>query len=227
MVLAGKIFRLREPLSLRNIAFKLKDLKREESFDKDPYHFKLITEVKDIGLGANSLRGILSQDFLTYIYHRGETIPAPRTVESTFAFTEHRGRVLLTVLEKKRMANNIANLFSEALFITKGGIVEARIPPENLRKFHEENREATKVIFFDDVDIPNIEKLSLYGESLANTGLYEDYLSHGYLWYVVVTSRSHGIVVGVTRDGVVTVFSKIEKSDYLNFVESEVFPLIP
>ncbi|MEM3047314.1 MAG: hypothetical protein QW057_09590, partial [Candidatus Bathyarchaeia archaeon] len=141
MVVAGKVFKLREPQPLSTIGSKLRAFRREDAFDEDPYHFKLISEIRDLALGPESLRGVLSQDFLGYVFHHGERIPTPRTVESTFAFSQHRDRVFLTVLEKKRLANAVANLMSEILFITPGYIVEARIPPEALRKYHEQNPE--------------------------------------------------------------------------------------
>lgn len=128
-------------------------------------------------------------------------------------------------MERKFVANNIANRISEILFSTSGYITEVKIAPEVFRKFHEQNPEDTKVIFFDNVDIPNISKLSLYGSELLNTALYNDYCSHGNIWYIVATKKS-GNTVGITRRGIVTVFSNIEKEGYINFVANEVFPLI-
>jgi len=98
--------------------------------------------------------------------------------------------------------------------------------PETLRRFHEANPEDTKVIFFDGVDIPNINKLSLYGSGLADTSLYNDYLSHGAIWYIVFKSRRYGIVAGVTRSSVVTSFSEIQTPEFLGYIKEEVFPLI-
>ena len=96
MVVAGKVFRLRESQPLPTIGAKLKAFAREEAFDEDPHHFKLVTEVRDLALGPESLRGVLSQDFLGYVFHHGERIPTPRTVESTFSFSQHGDRVFLT-----------------------------------------------------------------------------------------------------------------------------------
>lgn len=226
MVTPGKIFKLREPVSLQTLGGKLKDFKREEAFDEDPYHFTLLTEIQDLRLDGNALHGVFSQDLLTYVYHRGERIPVPRTVETFFAFNRHQDRVLLTVLEKKLRANNIANQLSEIIFITAGHIAEARIPPEVLRSFHEQNAEDTKIVFFDDVDIPNISKLSLYGSGLLNTALYNDYLRHGNVWYVVIKSKRHGHIAGVTRNGVVVIFNRVDKDEYLRYIADEVFPII-
>ena len=89
-----------------------------------------------------------------------------------------------------------------------------------------ENFEMTKILFFDDIDLPNISKLSLYGEGLGATKLYNDYLGHGKIWYAVVKSQRYGYVVGVTRNCVVTVFSRTELPDFKGYVRNEILPLI-
>jgi hypothetical protein len=130
------------------------------------------------------------------------------------------------VVEKKRVANLIANKLSEILFEKAGAIVEARIPPETLREFHLKNKEDTKITFFDNVDIPNVDKLSLYGPDLINTSLFEDYSKHGDLWYVVARSKETGYVVGITRDASVTIFNLAEKQRYTEYVAKEIYPVI-
>jgi hypothetical protein len=115
---------------------------------------------------------------------------------------------------------------SKAVFMSLGQVVEARIDPETLRKFHEANFEDTKVIFYSDVDLPNISKLSLYGAELGNTSLYSDYLTHGKLWYIVFKSKGYGYVFGLTRNCILTGFSKMELSEFKNFLESQVLPLV-
>jgi hypothetical protein len=107
-----------------------------------------------------------------------------------------------------------------------GSIVEARIPPETLSDFHHKNPEDTKITFFDNVDIPNVNKLSLYGPDLINTSLFEDYTKHGDLWYVVARSKETGYVVGVTRDASVTIFNLADKNKYVEYVSKEIYPII-
>lgn len=92
-----------------------------------------------------------------HILHRGKIISLPRTVEAVFSFAEHENVMYLTIVEKKRLANFIANKLSEILFEKVGGIVEARISPETLREFHLKNPEDMKITFFDNVDIPNVK----------------------------------------------------------------------
>jgi hypothetical protein len=226
MVVAGKIFRLSELLALDEIASRLENYHFEEDYEEGDYKFTLLTEVVGLLPKKNTLSGVYSHDYVLHVFHRGKVAPLPRTVEALFSFSQVEDTTFLTVVEKKRVANFIANKLSEILFEKAGGIVEARIPPETLREFHLKNPEDTKITFFDNVDIPNVNKLSLYGPDLINTSLFEDYTKHGDLWYVVARSKETGYVVGVTRDVSVTIFNLADKNKYVEYVNKEIYPLI-
>lgn len=226
MVVAGKIFRLTEPLSLEEIVSKLDGLHVEEDYEEGDSKFKLITEVVSLLNKEKMLRGIYSHDYVLHVFHRGKVEALPQTVEALFSFAEHKSCVFLTIVEKKRLANFIANKLSETMFEKIGGVLEAKIPPETLRGYHLKNPEDTKITFFDNVDIPNVNKLSLYGPDLVNTSLFEDYAKHGDLWYVVARSKAFGYVVGITRDASVTIFNLAEKDKYVDYVRKEIYPLV-
>ena len=226
MVLAGKVFLIREKVDLGLLADKLKAYRVEQQTSVEEQSFELLSEVKDLSMGKGTLEATFSFDQVFVIRHRGKAIPVPRTYEAPFSFDTHKDRVFLTIYEKKTRANNIANEMSKALFMSLGQVVEARIDPETLKKFHEENFDDTKIIFFDDVDLPNISKLSLYGSALGVTNLYNEYLEHGKLWYTVIKSKKYGYVVGVTRNAVVTVFSRLEMPDFKTYIRGEIIPLI-
>ena len=226
MVTAGKVFRLVEPQALEDLASKIGGYRREEQHEEGDYKFSLITEIVGLMPSPNTLTGIYSHDYVTHVFHRGKIVPLPRTVEAMFSFARHEERVLLTVVEKKIRANFIANRFSQTIYERAGHIAEARIPPETLRDFHLKNPDDTKVTFFDNVDIPNVNKLSLYGPDLIGTALFEDYCKRGNLWYIVARSREYGYVVGVTRDASVTIFNIADKKKYIEYVAKEIYPLI-
>ena len=145
MVVAGKIFRLSEPLSIAEIASRLEDYHTEESYEEGDYKFTLVTEVVGLLPKENILRGVYSHDYVLHVFHRGKVAPLPRTVEALFSFTQREGITFLAVVEKKRLANFIANKLSEILFEKMGGILEAKIPPEILKEFHLKNPEDTKI----------------------------------------------------------------------------------
>ncbi|RLG92855.1 MAG: hypothetical protein DRO36_00440 [Candidatus Hecatellales archaeon] len=226
MVLAGKIFRLKEKVSLKDLAEKLKGFKVEETYRENGFQLTLTTEIKELNHKENLIEGKILRDEIIHLRQKDQIKPFPKTVEAPFTLHECKNTILMTILGKKWKANSLANLFSEKIFGFMGFVLEVRIPPENLKKYHEENPEGTKVIFFNDVNLPNVKKLSLYGADLKNSTLYKDFLSHGNMWYVVVTSKRYGYVVGLTGNGIVTVFNQISVKDFLAYVREEVFPLI-
>ena len=226
MVTAGKVFKLVEPTPLPELASKLGGYRREEAYEEGDYKFTLVTEIMNLLPRENAIAGIYSHDYVLHVFHRGKVVPLPRTVEALFSFAQQEKQLFLTVVEKKRLANFIANKLSDLLYGKTGQIVEARIVPETLRSFHTKNPEDTKITFFDNVDIPNVDKLSLYGPDLIGTTLFEEYCKHGDLWYVVARSREYGYVVGITRDASVTVFNLTNKNKYLEYVAKEIYPLI-
>ena len=105
-------------------------------------------------------------------------------------------------------------------------IREIRITSETLQELHESNPKATNLIWFDNVDIPGVDKLCLSGSGLADTGLYKDYLDHGMIWYVVFTSQQKGYTVGITRNSVITNFSKSTMEEFIQFVREDILKLV-
>ena len=226
MVLAAKLFVVKEEKDLPLLATKLKNFKLEQEMRVEEQSFNLLSEISDMSISKDTLEGTFSFDTVFTVNQRGNSIPVTRTFQAPFTFNLFGENLYLTIFEKKSRANNVANEMSKALFMSLGQIVEARIPPEVLKRFHEENFENTKILFFDSVDLPNISKLSLYGEALGSTTLYNDYLEHGQIWYAVVKSRKFGYVVGVTRNAVVTCFSRADLPEFKTYVKAEILPLL-
>ena len=226
MVVAGKIFKFSNKMLMEDVGSKLDGYRNEGTYEEEGYNLQLLTEITGLLPKGNTLTGVYSHDYVMHVFHRGKVVPLPRTVEAIFSFTHTEKTTFLAVVEKKRVANFVANKLSEILFEKVGGIVEARIPPETLRSFHLKNPEDTKITFFDNVDIPNVNKLSLYGPDLVNAQLFEDYTKHGDLWYVVARSKKTGYIVGVTRDASVTIFNLGDKNKYVEYVSQEIYPLI-
>jgi hypothetical protein len=226
LVLAAKVFVVKEERNLPLVASKLKDFKLEQEVRIEGDSFKLLSEVTDLDISQESLQGTFSFDSVFQVNQHGKQVSMIRTYEAPFMFDLYGKDLFLSIFDKKSRANNIASEMSKALFMSLGQIVEGRIQPEILKRYHEENMDETKILFFDDVDLPNISKLSLYGEGLGSTALYNDYLTHGKIWYAVVKSRNYGYVVGVTRNCVVTVFSRTDLPEFKKFVRSEILSLI-
>ena len=225
MVVTGKVFRLVEALPLPEIASRLKGYRVEKTAQEGEQSFTLITEVTELSVGEGIVSGVYAEDYLMHVFHRGRSYAVPRTLSAYFGFMEHDGRIFLAVLEKKLRANRIAKRLGLVLFGRKGMIAEARIPPERLAEFHTRNPKESKVIYFDNLDAPNITKVAIYGPDLVETELFKHYMSRGDLWYVVAKAEKYDYVVGVTRDACVVIFNTRDKNSYLEYVRREILPM--
>ena len=234
MVLPAKMFEIKGDASLQDIYDGLRGLREEEPFEgSDGQTLSLVTEVLDLELGEDRVSGVFSRDYVRTRTYRRRAVEAPTTEEAPFWAVPHGGRMFLMVVApsvargvKKMLTGHVANRLSEALFGRVGFIVEARIPHETLVALHESNPQATKLIWFDDVDIPAVEKLCLAGSGLADTGLYREYLQHGKIWYVVFEGQKRGVTVGITRGGVVTLFSRSSLDEFVRYITEDLLGLV-
>lgn len=213
---------------------KLKDYREEESYKTEKgENLNLVTEILDLQLTEHSIFGVFSKDFVRRRFYRRSLLETPTTEESLFWIRPFHERVFIIVSApsvargvKKLLTNYVANKLSKVLFITPHAIVESEIPHANLKRLHESNPQATKLIWFDQVDIPGVSKLCLAGSDLADTDLYQEYLNHGKIWYVVFEVQKRGIVVGITRNCVVTLFSKSTMEEFVDYILKELLVLV-
>jgi len=234
MVLPAKIFEIKEEVNFGLMIQKLKNFREDESYEKnDGETVNLITEILDLDLNENLISGVFSTDFVRIRYYRRKLVETPVTEEAQFWITRYEDRTFLIVVApsvargvKKLLTNHVANKLSKILFITSRSIVEVRIPHETLRELHESTPQATRLIWFDQIDIPGVEKLCLAGSDLVDTQLYQDYLKHGQIWYVVFEAQNRGLTMGITRNSVVTLFSKSTKEELVTQIQEDLLKLI-
>ena len=234
MVIPVKAFEIKEDADDKFLFDRLNGYRLEETMElSDGQNLTLITEVLDLEQEERVIRGVFSKDIVRERLYRRKLIENPTTEEALFWIIPSQDRRFLIVSApsvargvKKLLSNHVANILSEILFNTIGAIVEVRIPSETLVALHESNPQATNLIWFDDVDIPGVNKLCLAGESLSDTNLYRDYLNHGNIWYVVFGIKKRGITVGVTRSCVVTLFSKLTVEEFVQCVTEDLLTLV-
>jgi hypothetical protein len=234
MVLPAKIFEIIEETNFGLTTQKLKDFHEQENYEtSEGKTITLETKILDLTLKENLISGVFSADFMQSRYYRRQLTESPVTEEATFWITRFQNRTFLIVMApsvargvKKLLSSHVANKLSKILFITPRAILETTIPHDTLKTLHESNPQATRLIWFDQVDIPGVEKLCLAGSDLADTQLYQDYLSHGQIWYVVFEAQKRGLTMGITRNSVVTLFSKSTKDDLINYIREDLLTLI-
>lgn len=234
LVLPAKIFEIKEDINLLLAAQKLKHFREEETYiTVNGESLSLVSEILDLKMGDDIISGVFSRDFVRSRVYRRRVVEIPVTEESPFWIKRFNNRYFLVVLApstarglRKLLTNYVANKLNKLLFIRPNVIVEVEIPHEKLKALHESNPQATKLIWFDNVDIPGVEKLCLAGSDLVDTSLYQEYLKHGKIWYVVFELQRRGIVVGITRNCVITLFSKSSLDEFVNYIMEEILPLI-
>ena len=235
LVLPAKIFEFTEDAIALPTIYQL----LSEYHDEDQYTLVngkttiLVSEVLELQQDGNSISGIFSRDFITPRQYRRDLVEIPVTEEAPFWIKSFDTKTYLIVMApsvargvRKLLTSHVANKLSDVIFLKPWSIREARLSPETLKELHESNPQATKLIWFDDVDIPSVDKLCLAGSSLADTKLYQEYLQHGTIWYVVFEVQRRQIVVGITRNCVVTLFSKSTVDDFINYLLDDLIPLI-
>ncbi|RLF06098.1 MAG: hypothetical protein DRK00_02625 [Thermoprotei archaeon] len=225
MPLAIKVFELVEPLSLEELALRLRGYGVLEVEEVEGREYEVGFRVEELEIREGELRGVFEESFIASLSYRGEEVRVPVSIQTDFRFVEREGRKFLIVAAKKARANRVASRISAAISARRGAIIEAHLREEDLRKLYEERPSAVKVVVFTDVRLPDVDKLTLYGSQLAESGLYNDYLRLGRVWYAVFESEG-GLVVGVTRNCIITFFSKIDPEEAFGFVKKEILPLI-
>ncbi len=234
MVLPVKVFEIKENVDFGLMVQKLKNFREEETFEAESgQQVSLVTEVLDLKVEGEVVSGVFSRDYVGARFYRRELVQTLGTEEAPFWIVPYSNRLFLIVLApsvargvKKLLTGTVANKISQILFIQVGAVVEVNITSETLRELHEANPAATKLIWFDNVDIPGVEKLCLAGSDVADTALYKEYLRHGQIWYVVFEAQRRGIVVGITRNCTVTLFSKSTINELIQYIQQDILKLI-
>jgi hypothetical protein len=234
LVLPAKIFEIKEEVDMELVVGKLKDFREEEHYETENGEtVTLMSQVLDLKLKGNSISGVFAKDFIGRRFYRRKMVETPVTEEAPFWVKTYKGRVFVMVSApsvargvKKLLTNYVANKLSKILFISPHAIVQVKLPHLTLQKLHESNPQATKLIWFDEFDIPGVEKLCLAGPDVVDSQLYHDYLEHGKIWYVVFEVQKRGIVVGITRNCVITLFSKSSTEEFIDYILEDLLPLV-
>ncbi len=227
MVLPVKVFEIR---SLEgNPLDKLTGWREVESVEGED-DLQLVTEIIEVKEKEGIISGIYTKDFYREHTYRRRVMSNPQTEEAPFWILKHGDRHFLVVMAPS-VARGVKKLLSNHVAVALGNVLnadvrEAKISHETLLRLHESNPQATNLIWFDNVDLPGVDKLCLSGQGLADTGMYKEYIDHGMIWYVVFTSQPRNYTIGITRGVVITNFSKCTPDEYIDFVGDTILKLI-
>ncbi len=226
MVVSGKVFRSSKPTSLSEVALKLNGYKVPvEPPQGAPEGIQFYSEVRQLAVQDNRLRGVYSYDDLIFVDFHGKEVGVPITRDAPFEFVQSPTGLYLIVVAKKWRANSVSRRLNDVIYVTRE-IRPISVDPAAMAKLVEERTENQVVTFFDNLNL-NVDKLSLYGQSLPETGVYRQYASSGGIWYTVARSKRFGYVVGLGRNGVVVGFGLKDPEKFFEYVREEVLPALP
>ena len=224
MPMSAKIFLYQEDVALKEIAEALRTWREEETFEAPGEDYGLLANVENVEYDEDELHGIYMYDSVTVHTWRGAVRPTPFTTEAPFVFTEQEGQRFVIVMAPKGVANRVANRLSTIIHGEQGAIVEPMIRTDNFNDF-QAGTEATKIMLFDDIDLPNVDKGTLYGENVQQTDLYGNFVAHGRPWYMVSKTKQRGWTVGIVRDGTIVVFNTVDGEAFVEFLKEKIFPM--
>ncbi|MFW6117704.1 MAG: hypothetical protein ACOC6G_03875 [Thermoproteota archaeon] len=190
LVLPTRVFKITEEVDFESLVQDLKGFRQEKPHEKeDGGTVSLVSEVLDLEVKEDLVYEVFSQDFVSKVRYRRQMTESLITQEAPFWIKDHEGNPVLLVQApstgSELIAPSVASKLAENLFSGRGSVVEGRISHDTLKDLHEANPEATKLIWFDQVDLPGIGKQCLAGSDVADTDLYRRYLKNGKIWYVV------------------------------------------
>ena len=228
MPISAKIFLHQESLPFEDIAEKLKAWSEEETFEAAPGEdYTLLANIMEAEHNDEELSGIYAYDSVATHIWRGEVSYTPFTTTAPFIFTEKDEQRFLIVLAPKSIANRVANKLSMILHGVQGAIIEPVIRTASFDEF-QSGTETTKIMLFDDIDIPNLDKATLYGGDGGNvqqTNLYGNFVAHGRPWYMVSKTKGRGWTVGIVRDATIVVFNTVSIEHFVEFLKEKIFPM--
>ncbi|MBU0777647.1 hypothetical protein KKF82_05275 [Patescibacteria group bacterium] len=224
MPTSGKILRYREDLTLEEMQEKLQGYEYVLNVDDGEYQGDLVSNIEHLMIGDDELAGLFRFDTLTAVHHRSGVKVFAKTTDAPFIFLKYEGEILLVVRAKKSIANSVANSLSMILHGELGTITEITLDSGALEAFCS-RAETTKVLLLQDLTIPNLNKLTLYGADVLQTDLHGEFRGEGAPHYFVAKTKS-GHTVGIVDDASVTMFDSVDSSQYQAFLEEEIFPML-
>lgn len=228
MPTAGKLFLYVEDLSLEKIHEALDGWSESLEYDDENLQTTLITDIvnlSDVDEDSTDLSGVIRGDGVEMMHHRTGPRHVAYTTSTRFQFFSQDGRNYVILMAAKQTANNVANKLSLILHDEVAAITVPKLNPRKLREFCE-GSEAIKVLLFDDMDIPNMEKATLYGPNITQVNLYGQFVDSGQYRYSV-SKLKDGYTVGIVADASVCIFNTLDTTqDYIDFVKANIVPMV-
>jgi hypothetical protein len=201
----------------------VRPVERTEVIDRET--FRLKTSFENLKSEGDQASGDVVHDIVITIPYRDTFQHVRTTMEGSFVFDlESKMRPHLFIFGKEQ--DTISGVLDTALFGGDRGIAFTSIAPPKILQFTKSH--AAKILWasFKGLNIPNLNKSSLWGPDLATTQDYDRYCAHGQNHYVMIELKGQHWVVAIGSDGKAIMYSKVSQADFLEFLKTEVVPIL-
>ncbi len=79
------------------------------------------------------------------------------------------------------------------------------------------------MVVFGSIKLPSLNKVTLYGEDLVNSKVLKQYFKLGREQYVMFEEEE--AVIGISVEGVVTLFTKASQEKIIDIIYKKIIPL--
>jgi hypothetical protein len=211
-----KIIQVLKSRDVRNIT-------RREKWGNES--LELRTSVEEVHADGSDLSGVLRYDVVTPIPFRGAVQYVRQTIESKFTFDfRSKMRPFLIIFESNQ--DQMAGILNSAVFGNDRGISNGSISPDKLKEFAEKNSVRMPVVSWKGLDIPNLDKSVLSGADVAQTTDYKRYSARGNTYYVMMELRRKRWVVAISGEARAIMYTKVDPDDFLEFLKTQVTPMV-
>ena len=219
---SGKVYIVNTSEDLKDLKGRLDGYSETEKYDDGDYSIDLVKDVQNLSIGERFIDGFYCYDYVMRNYYRGKVVHTPVTRECPFRFFKEDDELWLLVRISKDIANRVA---VDLAMICNLDVREAQIYSREMNHYLKINNN-TKVVLFDQLDIPGVDKSTLYGIDLVQTDLFRNLVESGSPKWVITESSLKGYTVGIGGDAGVTIYNNVNELDYISFIEAEILPLI-
>ncbi len=218
-----KIYEVAEPLAPEEVYDSLNGYSQLWEEELDGRNVTVGFRVAELERGEDSVWGVAEESWITTTEFRGEELRIPVSSTISFTFIYEKQREFLLVYASKRLADRLAVRFSELLFDAPDRILEVYLPPEKMREVYSKGEVRSMII--DNLRLPGIRKVTLFGEDLKNARTVKTYLTRGKGRELYVVYRDEEGVFGISRTGQIVAFSRIALEDFEAYIREKILPL--
>lgn len=197
----------------------------------EPYDLR--TTVTDLTWGPEmeSLWGSISFETLQRIpQFDGTSTLVPATRRAMFAFFEAEASLYLAVFCNRGTAETSAMKLDSLLTHSEDEhapiVYNHRIPTQAIEQFLNNHSHTKKLGGWRDLDYVGVSNSTLHGADIDRYRGTQEYDLHGSKKYVMVELHDSGHVVRISEEGIVTFYRDIRQPEILDFVRTEILPLI-